>query len=157
MNQNAQLNQPATRRKTFRSLEPFGAFSGLFDEMLHQNFWPSAESSDSISPRVDILDTQNNYIIKAELPGVKREEIDVTIHEDVLTLKAQSKFEKTTEDDAHNIVRQERRYGEFLRRFSLRDNVNQSDIAADYTDGVLTLTLPKSVPETPKPQKVEIR
>jgi len=156
MNQHAHKKQPITRRNSLRNLEPFGAFSGLFDEMLHQNFWPS-ETPDTMSPRVDIHDTKENYVITAELPGVKREDIDVTIHDDVLTLKAQTKFEKATEDSEHNIVRQERRYGEFLRRFSLRDSVNQSDISADYTDGILTLTLPKAVPEAPQPTKVEIR
>lgn len=156
MNQNAKRNQCVTRRNPMRHLEPFGAFSGLFDEMLNQNFWP-AQSSDTFTPRVDILDTKHNYIIKADLPGVKREDIDVTLHEDVLTLKANLKIEQSNEEEQYSVVRQERRYGEFLRRFSIRDNISQSDIVADYTDGVLTLTLPKAVPESPQPTKVPIQ
>lgn len=156
MSQNAFRNQYVTRRPAARNLETLGSLTGLFDEMFNHNLWP-AQTPGTLSPRVDILDTERNYIIKAELPGVKREDIDVTLHEDILTLQAHVKMETSTEDDRHNVVRQERQYGEFLRRFNLRDNINQSDIIADYTDGILTLTLPKAAPESPQPKKVEIR
>jgi HSP20 family protein len=156
MNQNTNRNQSVSRRNAARNLAPFGAFSGLMDEMLNHQFWPNT-GSDTLSPRVDIVDTKDSYLIKAELPGVKREDIDITVHEDVLTLKAHAKVESTAENESHTTLRQERQYGELMRQFSLRDTISQSDIVADYTDGVLTLTLPKHVPETPQPTKVEIR
>ena len=150
------MTKPPSAPRPARSGESFGPLTGLFDEFFSPSFWPSQQDNASLAPRVDIVDCKDHYLIKAELPGVKKEDINITVHEDVLTLQATTRFEHEETDKEHNIVRQERRYGDFLRRFVLRDNITQSDIRADYTDGILTLTLPKSVPEKPHPTKVHI-
>ncbi|MEJ2740996.1 MAG: hypothetical protein P8176_00490 [Gammaproteobacteria bacterium] len=61
-------------RQALRSNEPFGAFSGLFDELLNSHLWPTPNNNGASVPRVDIIDRQDSYVIKAELPGVKKEE-----------------------------------------------------------------------------------
>jgi len=104
------------------------------------------------SPSVDIHEKDKELVLTAEIPGVKEEDVDVEIEDNVLTLRGKKEFEKETkEDDYHRI---ERSYGSFYRSFTLPTNVDQDKIEANFDDGLLRITMPKK-PEL-KPKKVNV-
>ncbi len=105
-------------------------------------------------PRVDISEDTNNIYVHAELPGMTKDDVKVTVSEGVLTLRGEKKHEEKKEEK--NYFRIERRYGEFARQFTLPDNVSEADVAANFTNGVLEITLPKKEPEKPKERVVPI-
>jgi HSP20 family protein len=105
-------------------------------------------------PSVDISETPEYFVIAAELPDVKREDIKVTVDNGVLTLKGERRLNK--EEKGKKFHRVERSYGSFVRAFSLPDNVDETRIKADAKDGVLTLTLGKAVKEKPKTIEVSV-
>jgi HSP20 family protein len=103
---------------------------------------------------VDISENENAYVLKAELPGVSREDINIDINNKMLTLKGEKKFEEKTEKE--NYVRVERSYGSFSRTFALSDKVDTENVKASYKDGVLEVTLPKKEEAKPREIKVEV-
>ena len=103
-------------------------------------------------PTVDIAETENGYEIRAELPGVSEDDVNVSVTDNLLTVKGEKRHE--TEMEGKNYHRVERRYGSFQRRFTLPSEVATDDIKAEFTDGVLTLSIPK--PETVKPTEIPI-
>jgi HSP20 family protein len=105
------------------------------------------------SPAVDVSETDGEYVIKAELPEVKKEDVKVTMEDGVLTLEGERKQEK--EEKGKRYHRIERSYGSFMRSFELPDNVDTSKAKAEYKDGMLTLSLPKS--EKAKSKALEIK
>jgi HSP20 family protein len=123
-------------------------FNGLFaDTDGNGNFVASW------SPRADVSESSEAYIIKAELPGVNKNDVKITLRENVLTIKGEKKQEKEEKDK--NFHRIERSYGSFQRSFSLPSGVNSDKIGAAYKDGVLTITLPKA--EGAKPKEIEVK
>jgi len=104
------------------------------------------------APEVDIKETDTEIQVKADLPGMKLEDIDVSIDEDRLIIKGERKIEK--EEKEKNYVRVERNYGSFYRSFDIGVSVKADEIKASYKDGVLEITLPKT--EAKKPKKIEI-
>ncbi len=90
---------------------------------------------------LDVYETENNIVVKATVPGVKPEDIEVTITGDLLTIKGESKSEEKTEK--RNYLRQERRYGSFCRQVSLPVSVDSNGVQATFEHGVLSLELPK--------------
>lgn len=130
-------------------------FDSLFD-----NFWapvrPGVESANSaFSPRVDVVNDDKHIEITAELPGVEKEDIHVTLDNGILTLSAES-HEENKEEKEGKVVRQERRYGQYIRSFDLGGGIQESDINASFANGVLKLQAPKSEPSTPAPKRIEI-
>lgn len=103
-------------------------------------------------PTVDISETENGYEIRAELPGVSEDDVNVSVTDNVLTLKGEKRQEAETE--GKNYRRVERRYGSFQRRFTLPSEVKTDDIKAKFSDGVLVLSIPK--PEAVKPTEISI-
>ena len=103
-------------------------------------------------PPVDILEHNDHFIIRAELPGVSKDGMDVHVEDGVLTLSGERKREAGANDGA--AFRTERIYGAFARSFTLPTTVDASKVSAAYKDGVLTVTVPKA--EAAKPKKVEI-
>ena len=103
-------------------------------------------------PTVDIAETENGYEIRAERPGVSEDDVNVSVTDNLLTVKGEKRQEAETE--GKNYHRVERRYGSFQRRFTLPSEVATDDIKAEFTDGVLTLSIPK--PETVKPTEIPI-
>ncbi len=99
-------------------------------------------------PAVDIKDEANRYVIRADLPGVKPEDIEVTMDNGVLTIRGERKFEETEEKE--NFKRIERSYGMFYRRFTLPENTDPEAIEAKGTDGVLEVTIPKTAEKASK-------
>ena len=104
------------------------------------------------APSVDISETANGFEVRAELPGVAKDDVHVSVKDNFLTLSGEKRQEKT--DDTQNYRRVERRYGSFQRRFALPAEVATDSIKAEFGDGVLTLSIPK--PEAVKPTEVPI-
>jgi HSP20 family protein len=105
------------------------------------------------APSVDILEKENEILIKAELPGVESKDVVVTLDNNVLTIKGERHLEKDVKKESYH--RMERTYGSFFRSFSLPNNVDTGNVRAEYKDGLLTLALPKKA--TAKSRTVEIK
>lgn len=107
------------------------------------------------SPRIDVSETRDSYQISAEIPGVKKEDINITLEDGVLTLEAEVHREEKEEKEGR-VIRSERRYGKYMRSFNLGSDVSESEIDASFKDGVLTLKAPKREPSQPQRQRIEI-
>jgi HSP20 family protein len=107
------------------------------------------------APRVDIRETDGHYEITAELPGVSKEDIQIHVKDGVLTLEAETTQEDKEEKEGR-IIRQERRYGKFLRSFNLGGDVNEEDIKAIFKDGVLKLEAPKAVEKPVERRRITV-
>jgi HSP20 family protein len=138
--------------------EHFTGSSGLesqVNRMFNELLGRSQESNlTSWAPAVDIFENEHELIVKADLPDVKPEELDIRVENNILTIRGERKFEKKV--DEKNYLRVERSYGSFARSFSLSNTVNSEAIKADYKDGVLTLTIPKREEAKPKQIKVNV-
>lgn len=132
------------------------AFDRMFEDVRPVRFVPAnGGATDGGYFPVDLYETENDVVIKASLPGVKPEDIDISVTGDHLTLKAESKQE--TEEKGQNWYRRERRSGSFVRQFQLPTEVQADKAAADFEHGVLKLTLPKAEAVKPKTIKVETK
>jgi len=105
------------------------------------------------APLVDISEDDKEYLIKAELPEVKKEDVKLAIQNDVLTISGERKYEK--EEKGKKYHRVERAYGSFMRSFTLPEDADGSKVAAEYKDGVLKVHLPKA--EKAKPKSIEVK
>lgn len=105
------------------------------------------------SPLVDIIEDEKQFLIRAELPDMKKEQVKLTVENDVLTISGERKYEKETNGHKHHRI--ERAYGTFMRSFSLPENTDGSKLSADYKDGMLTVRLPKS--EKAKSKAIEVK
>ena len=103
--------------------------------------------------RVDLTEKEDRYVLSAELPGVKKEDVKVTVEDDVLTVSAEKRDEHEGKEDG--VYRRERSYGKVYRSFTLGDHVVPDKIAGEFKDGVLTLNLPKR--EEVKVKTVEVK
>jgi HSP20 family protein len=142
---------------TIARLEPFRGLSGLqdqFNRLFNESFRNHADESamTAWAPAVDIYETPNELVVKADLPDVDEKDIDVRVENNLLTIRGERKFEKSVSED--NYLRVERTYGTFSRSFSLPNTVNPEAIAAEYKNGVLKVTLPKR--EESKPRQVKV-
>ena len=106
------------------------------------------------APSVDIFETENELVVKADLPDVNPQDLDIRVENNILTIRGERKFE--TKVNEENYLRIERAYGSFSRSFSLANSVKSEAIKADYHDGVLTLSLPKREEAKPKQIKVSV-
>jgi len=104
-------------------------------------------------PAVDIFETKDNMVLRAELPGMKKEDVKINLENNVLSLRGERRFD--SEVKRENYQRIERAYGTFCRSFTLPTNVDKNRIEATYRDGVLEVTLPKS--EEARPKQIEIK
>ena len=105
------------------------------------------------SPLVDISEDDKEYVIKAEIPEMKKEDIKLNVHDDVLMITGERKYEKEEKDKKYHRV--ERAYGSFMRSFTLPEDADGSKVNAEYKDGVLKVHLPKS--EKAKPKAIEVK
>ena len=128
---------------SLRLLDP--AFSDNFETALRRFFGPVALETETpaLKMRIDVAEKENAYEVKADIPGVKKEDINVRIDGNVVQIDAEVKREKETRGDGDKVLRSERYYGNISRTFSLADDVDDSKAEAKYADGVLTLQLPK--------------
>jgi HSP20 family protein len=146
-------------RATLSRFEPFRGASTLqdqFNRLFQEAFSRSAEEGSLTpwAPAVDIYETEHELVVKADLPDIQPEELDIRVENNILTIRGERKFEKKVNEN--NYLRVERTYGSFNRSFSLANTVNSEAIKADYKDGVLTLTVPKREEAKPKQIKVNV-
>jgi len=106
------------------------------------------------APEVDIYETENELVVKADLPDVNPQDLDIRVENNILTIRGERKFDNKVNED--NYLRIERSYGSFSRSFSLANSVNSEAIKADYQNGVLTLSIPKREEAKPKQIKVNV-
>src|SRR6202167_2653971 len=142
---------------TIARLDPVRGISTLqdqFNRLLNESFRNHAEESalTTWAPAVDIYETPNELVVKADLPDANEKDIDVRVENNLLTVRGERKFEKAVSEE--NYLRVERTYGSFSRSFSLPNTVNPEAIRAEYKNGVLTLNLPKR--EEAKPRQVKV-
>ncbi len=105
------------------------------------------------SPAVDIAERENDYLVKVELPGVNKDDVKITLQDNILSIRGEKKHEKETNEQ--NYHRVERAYGAFQRSFTLPTTVRADRIEAAYKDGILSVTLPKA--EEAKPKQIEVK
>lgn len=111
-------------------------------------------STTSFVPPVDIYETEQNIVLKLEVPGVEQKDLDIRIENNTITIRGERKFE--TEVKEENFHRVERRYGSFQRSFTLPNTVNTEQVSADYENGILKVTLAKRAEAKPKQIKVNV-
>jgi HSP20 family protein len=124
------------------NLAPVPSIFSVFERPLLRDLFDGEERAVTYAPRVDVVENKENFVVRAELPGMKKDEVKLTLENNVLTLSGEKRHEEKRDEDNYHL--QETRYGKFERSFRLTDNVDRSNIAADYKDGVLTITLPKT-------------
>jgi HSP20 family protein len=137
--------------------EPFKDTEDFFRQFSPQMFgrWPRLFSeSSSWSPAADISETEKEYVVKAELPGIKKEDVRVTLDDGVLMIEGERKQEKDEKDEKSHRV--ERFYGTFRRSFSLPDDADAKHIRAESKDGVLKVHVPKLKVEKAKATQIKI-
>jgi len=105
------------------------------------------------SPLVDISEDEKQYVVKAELPEIKNEDVKLTVQDNVLCISGERKYEK--EEKGKKYHRMERAYGSFMRSFTLPEDADGSRVAAEYKDGILRVHVPKS--EKAKPKSIEVK
>jgi HSP20 family protein len=126
-------------------LDPFGeSFEDVFRRMLRPVRW-EVEGGGPQDIKVDVEESDKAYTVKAEVPGVKKEDINVQIDGNVVSITAESKREKEVKEKG-KVIRSERYYGALSRRFTLMQDIDEAKAEARYVDGVLELMLPKKAP-----------
>lgn len=144
-----------TLRRPARGLFGLHAEMGrMFNDLFASPNEPTDETVERWSPSVDIAETDSGFEVRAELPGVKQDDVNVSVRDNVLTLRGEKRQEET--DEGKDYRRVERHYGSFQRAFTLPPNVNPEAITANYRDGVLTLTVPKVEEAQPKEIPIEV-
>ena len=128
--------------------EPFREIERLFERMeqLFSELLPAPRRREEAleftwTPAVDVYETEGAYVVEADLPGLKKDDLRVTVHDNVLTIQGERKYSREFKEE--NLHRQERFYGKFVRSFVLPDTVDAEKIEAEFKDGVLRITLPR--------------
>lgn len=139
--------------------EPIREFEDLFDRYTRAMGWSASRGQESITkgdwlPRVDISETEGEFVIKAEIPEVRKEDVKVGVDNGILTIQGERRQE--TNEKKEKFHRIERSYGSFVRSFTLPDNVDETTIKAVFKDGMLNLSIPKSAAAKPKSIEVTV-
>lgn len=137
------------------ALDPFSGFDSLFENFMAPVRLRDLENELHM-PSTDIRETKDDYEVTAELPGMKKEDIKVSLHDGVLTISAENRSE-TEEKKEGQVIRRERRYGKFLRRFAIGPDVQDDKVDAKFEDGLLKLTIPKSQPKGGEARTITVR
>ena len=138
--------EPAGERSALRPWSPFGR---LLEELWSDRLPAAARWS----PSVDVAENDAAYVVTAELPGAKKEDVSLELHGDVLTIRGEKRSEREEKNERRHLV--ERTFGSFERSFTLPQNADGDRVAATFKDGVLTVTIPKT--EAHKPRQVDIK
>jgi HSP20 family protein len=126
-------------------------FDRLFDETMEMPAWPWSQQTPQLA--IDVAEDDSAYIVKASVPGIKADDLDVSIHDNVLTIKGELKEEEDIGDEQYHL--RERRWGSFSRSIALPSTVDADAVEASYEDGVLTLDIPKT--DEVKVKRIPIR
>ena len=140
--------------KDFKLLDPFRLFPNRLERVLEEPLLREELPLKAWIPPCDIFETETELVMKFELPEVKKEDVEVKLEQNVLTLRGERKCEEKS--DRENYHRVERHYGEFIRSFSVPMYVDAARITAEFKDGVLTVTLPKNEEARPKQINVKV-
>ena len=141
--------------------EPFREVDDVFDRFFADAVrrWPRAtvegRASADWAPAADVTETEGEYLIKAELPEVRKEDVSLSVQDGVLTLTGERKQEKR--DDNEKVHRVERFHGSFARRFSLPEDADEQSIKAESKDGVILIHIPKHKVVQPQARQIEVR
>jgi HSP20 family protein len=151
-----------TRASSGRDVRPFDPFDDPLEDIFRGFFLqPMAMGSGAAGPqaqfRTDITEHENEYQVRADIPGVRKEDINVTIDGDQVAISAETKREKDVKDDGGRVLRSERHYGKLYRAFALGEEVDEARAQARYNDGVLELTLPKKAADTARKKRVTVK
>lgn len=143
-----------------RNYEPFpelfrlrNQMDRMFDDTVSRFFESGDSERASWTPAVDVVEEDDRILVRAELPGLTQDDIELTVENNQLTLKGEKRFEETSENGQYRRI--ESRYGHFIRQFPLPSTVDQERIDATFKDGILRLTLPKA--EVAKPKRIEVK
>ncbi len=143
-------------------LTPYGTFRELgtlrdeMDRMWNRFFgeWPSVEPfRGEWAPSLDVSETQDNVVVRAEVPGMDAKDVNITLNDGLLTIRGEKKVEKEEKDENYHLT--ERRYGSFSRSIRLPFDIQADGIKANYKNGLLTITMPKS--EKAKPKEIRVK
>jgi len=145
---------PIVKFAPFADTEDFPAGLRLFQDSINRLLSDDSAKTRPWAPAVDIVETENELILKADVPGVDLKDIDIQIENGTLTVKGERKLEK--EEKNKGFHRMERSYGSFVRIFTVPDTVDAERVKAAYEAGVLTITLPKKEVAKPKAIKVQV-
>ena len=129
-----------------------------FDRALTDMFkgFPTLPNTEGFfAPRVDIKEKDDAFQIEAELPGASKDDLHLTLHDGNLTIEGSIEDESREEKDG-KVIRRERRYGKFSRSFYVGERVTEDDIGANFTDGVLKVTVPKKKPQAPEKKRIQV-
>ncbi len=141
----------------FSMIDPFSRTRSLFNRFDPfqdmERSMKSMQAQMKFNPTLDVAETDKEITVHAELPGLKKEDVKISLHDGVLEIKGEKKTEKKEGDDK-KMVRLERRYGSFLRRIPVPRDADPAQIKAKFENGVLEVHLPK--PETKKPNEIQI-
>ena len=147
---------PETRTRTW---DPFSELERLSQriERLFEEMLPVRREDGQVervwAPSVDVYETDRAFMVEVDLPGLKKEDVKITVENNTLTITGERKWKKEVNDE--NVHRQERFYGKFVRSFILPDNVDRDNISASFEDGVLTIEIPKRDREERKVVKIK--
>ena len=139
---------------------PFAAFENLpetraFTDTLSRWLDESTTGGRPWTPAVDVFETENELVLKADVPEVDMKDVNIEVENHTLTIKGQRKFENEKKQKGYHRI--ERSYGSFARYFTLPDTVDTEKVTADYKNGVLSVTLPKKEVAKPKSVKIELK
>ncbi len=148
---------PPDAWRTFRTEMDrlFDRFAGGWGMPSLRRMFDTDETFSVPSPAVDISEDEAGYKVTAELPGMSEKDIDVAVSGDTLTLKGEKRLEKEEKDK--NFYTSERNYGSFQRSFYVPEAVDREKIAADFSKGVLTITMPKTAKAVEQQKKIEVK
>jgi HSP20 family protein len=141
--------------------EPFRDVDDVFDRFFAETLrrWPrqAAEGRASLdwAPAADVSETEAEYLIKADLPEVRKEDVSITVQDGVLTLSGERRQEVRADNE--KVHRVERAYGSFARRFALPENADEQSIRAESRDGVILIHIPKQKVVQPQPRQITIQ
>ena len=137
-----------------RTVSPWGNdFNNVFESFFRPNRWVEEATSDDLVPAMDIREREHDFLVHADLPGIKKEDIDINLENGVLTITAESRQE-SEEKEGERVLRQERRYGRYVRSLRLGRDIDAAKVKSSYDDGVLEVVLPKA--EEAKPKKISV-
>ncbi len=138
----------------------WGLIDDEFDNLFQGFFRPlrrvgegAPAGAEGIAPALDVIERENEYLVRAEMPGVNKDNIEVTLADGVLTIAGESRQE-SEEKEGERLIRRERRYGKYTRTLRVGTQVDEKNVKAAYKDGILEVTLPKA--EEVKPKKITV-
>ncbi|NEO88511.1 MAG: Hsp20/alpha crystallin family protein, partial [Spirulina sp. SIO3F2] len=138
----------------WQPLSEIDTFRRQMDRLFNEVYSNSTQSPVTYKPAIELKDNEHDLVLKAQVPGINPDALDITVTRDSVTIQGNRKSEKTSESEG--IHYSEFRYGQLKRVVGLPAEVQQDQVTADYTDGVLTLTLPKVVDDAQKSVKVSL-